>query len=66
MEEKEDEQDEQDEHDLQDEQNIQDNQEENYEEKYNKREDSSRQILILKQQNIVETQNRSIQVIFNI
>ncbi|KAH1195857.1 Kinesin-like protein KIN-14I [Glycine max] len=36
-------------------------QEENYEEKYNKREDSSRQILILKQQNIVETQNRSIQ-----
>ncbi|KAG4916813.1 hypothetical protein JHK87_054370 [Glycine soja] len=61
MEEKEDEQDEQDEHDLQDEQNIQDKQEENYEEKYNKREDSSRQILILKQQNIVETQNRSIQ-----
>ncbi|KAL2954341.1 hypothetical protein AAZX31_19G216200 [Glycine max] len=61
MEEMEDEQDEQDEHDLQDEQNIQDNQEENYEEKYNKREDSSRQILILKQQNIVETQNRSIQ-----
>ena len=49
-----DEQDEQDEHDLQDEQNIQDNQEESYEEKYNKREDSSRQILILKQQNIVE------------
>ncbi|KAG4954119.1 hypothetical protein JHK87_039713 [Glycine soja] len=43
-------------------QNIQDNQEGSYEEKYNKHEDSSRQILILKQQNIVETQNRSIQV----
>ncbi|KAL5135922.1 Kinesin-like protein KIN-14G [Glycine soja] len=55
LEEKEDEQDEQ------DEQNIHDNQEESYEEKYIEHEDSSRQISILKQQNIVETQNRSIQ-----
>ncbi|TKY61548.1 Kinesin-4 protein [Spatholobus suberectus] len=42
------------------EQDVQDKQEECYEVKYNEPEESSRQIMMLKQQNIVEQQNRSI------